>query len=527
MGTYNILNNPEKYSPINAPTWIESNYSDNSSVDFKYLYQVYKVDIPTGITYSLGNFRVPPRPNSGNGLFTPNKLLRSEVSYDISPYATQSVAATHSLVRYGYSYGFEYNPGVTFSGLTASASPYAGKTLLGYTNGYPHVTGVFQTGDTIRLVFNSTTEIQGYYGGDWTILDAFEYFGYTFIAIDLDYNPDLDPTAQGGIEPNGLISNLVRAVGDSTAQFFGFNGTRQYNEINTTFSTQRVFSSTSTLPVNGTKDTSTTCYPLTNYPYFTPKNIKVTDYETLSVMIDDVHPYINGSSYLVSEWYARYTLYTETNSTVKQFGFYIGQDEYIDPLRQSHQYNIPAGLQNLLDGSYINSGDVANTDHYTVELVYINHSTLTLVSKMTQTYQVYTECSPNPEVRLAFQNRQGGFDYFNFDWKSINTLTVAKTEFRKVLDWNYNVGDRQDTVLATSAQDSFTISSKFISDKESVWLKELITSPEVYLLDEENLIYIPIIITTTDYTVKNKLNDKLYCISVQFKFSYDINLQNS
>ena len=526
MGTYNILANPEKYSPVNAPMWIESNYSDNSSVDFKYLYEVYNVDQGTGITYSLGNFRIPPRPN-GNGLFTPNKILRSEVSYNIGPFATQSIAASQSITRWGYSYGFEYNPGVTFSGLTASASPYAGKTLIGYTNGYPHVTGVFQNGDYIRLEFNSTVAIQGYYGGDHTILDVVEFGGYSFIAIDLDYNPDLDPTQSGGIEPNGTITNLARAVGDTGGTSYSFNGTRQYEEIGRTFSNYNVFKSTSLIPVNGSADASMTCYPLTNYPYFTNKRVLSNNYEILSFMIDDVHPYINGSSYLVSEWYARYTLYTETNSTVKQFGYYIGQNESTDTGRQWHRYDIPVGLQNLLDGGYINIGDVSNTDHWTVELVYIDHTSYVQITKMLKTYQLYIDCSPNNHIRLAFQNRGGGFDYFNFNWKSVNSLTTAKTEFRKVLDWNYNVGDRQDTVLAQKAQETWTISSDFISDIESKWLKEIITSPEVYVVDEVNKIYIPIIITNTDYVVRTRLNDKQFSISLSYKLAYDITLQNS
>jgi hypothetical protein len=108
-------------------------------------------------------------------------------------------------------------------------------------------------------------------------------------------------------------------------------------------------------------------------------------------------------------------------------------------------------------------------------------------------------------------------------------MNVEKTFFKRELDWNYTVGDRQDFVLSQRATETYTISSDFLTDDVSEWLKELITSTEVYVLERDETdpsatsTKYPILITDTSYQVKTLLNNKSIAVTLTYRTAYPIN----
>jgi hypothetical protein len=121
-------------------------------------------------------------------------------------------------------------------------------------------------------------------------------------------------------------------------------------------------------------------------------------------------------------------------------------------------------------------------------------------------------------------NRAGGWDFFSFTKDSKKTVDIERSEFTKILDWNYNVGDRGDTIFAQKAKENFTVNSNWITEGESIWLEELLTSPEVYHLSGTNKL--PLVITDTNYEVKTYLRNQLFNLVINYRYSYNINLQN-
>ena len=78
-----------------------------------------------------------------------------------------------------------------------------------------------------------------------------------------------------------------------------------------------------------------------------------------------------------------------------------------------------------------------------------------------------------------------------------------------------------------------TINSNWITEDDSIWLEELLTSPEVYVLGNTDTLggastgyKLPIIITDTTYEVKTAIRDRLFNLVVNFKYAYVTNLQN-
>lgn len=126
-------------------------------------------------------------------------------------------------------------------------------------------------------------------------------------------------------------------------------------------------------------------------------------------------------------------------------------------------------------------------------------------------------------VALHFLNVHGGFDVFNFklvsnknssiDRKKYNVMTGS---FNSSNVYGYASGDRSTQVMTSSNQDSLTVNSDWITEAESIWLKELITSPIVFMEVGSGLV--PISISETKYKFSKKVNEKIFNLQVTFDF---------
>jgi hypothetical protein len=175
-------------------------------------------------------------------------------------------------------------------------------------------------------------------------------------------------------------------------------------------------------------------------------------------------------------------------------------------------------------------------------------SAATVAASKTYKYVIdRNNCNYIP-YRLLFMNELGGTDFYNFKLDSKQTFNTQKTEFKKTLDWDYafdtvrsgssgyNMGPRGRTILSQKVTQQITITSDWITEKESIWLRELITSPEVYVIQSRKpyefydnateLISVPIIITDTSWQVKTYTRDKLFNVQVTFEFANNIRVQN-
>ena len=112
----------------------------------------------------------------------------------------------------------------------------------------------------------------------------------------------------------------------------------------------------------------------------------------------------------------------------------------------------------------------------------------------------------------------------NMNLVSKKTLTVNRDTYRKVLGYNYALGDRGSTVLDIDGGYSYKVQSDWINDEESVWLQELISSNEVYVINSDGTAT-PIVLDENSYEIKNSLNDKLFNISISYTLASKLNSQ--
>ena len=135
----------------------------------------------------------------------------------------------------------------------------------------------------------------------------------------------------------------------------------------------------------------------------------------------------------------------------------------------------------------------------------------------------HQSCTRYDNVRLAWRNRLGAWDYMNFRGKSTESVDITRTDIAKVpgtwdsATFTYNNWDRGKKTLYTEATRKLTINSDWLNPDEGVWLEELFTSTNVQILADDNVVY-PVVITDKKYTKKTSVNNKI-------KIQYTVNLE--
>lgn len=463
-----ILNQPTIGQPLNtvdsATIYYQLDSTVSNSVNFKYLNKINILGPSATASYL---YKVPPRPTTGYGLFSASDILKTYTSYYKNPLITTLTHTPECYVRWQAVFYEEYNPQKSFTD-TVYISGFLGLTFS--------VAHGFAVGDVITIDKDNKS-INPSYDGTASIT-----------AVPNIYTVKTNkPWGTNSSNESGNITDIIKYSIPATAStIWGFNGTRQYVQVASTFSSYIL--------------TSTQSNFLTNYE--DTKKVFLTDWGTLGFGIES--SMTTGYKTLVSTYDYNKTLMAtySFNST------YTGA---------AKSFDIPAYPMNLSQMSVSFTG----VKYYDIK--FLNPSN-NIISK-TYEFEIVPNCSPYQNFRIMFLNSLGKMDYWNFNYISRNTFAVDRTEFKKTLDYNYSIGDRGQTILSQAVQESFYLSSDWISEYDSEYLKELIYSPELYLINDDNQT-IPLIITDTNYEVKTNLKDRLFCISINVKLAYRQATQN-
>ena len=141
---------------------------------------------------------------------------------------------------------------------------------------------------------------------------------------------------------------------------------------------------------------------------------------------------------------------------------------------------------------------------------------------------IYTQgCGRHDPMRLAYLNKFGAFDFFNFD-------LVSKTSFdieRKGYERNYTGSIYEDNgivvkninpIYFTKETQKWKIISDYLNNAQAELLRQLYSSPLVYMnLVNDNYIspsWIPAQPSATSYEVKKTAIDKVFNIELDLEF---------
>lgn len=510
---------PDYIEPVNKELWFETSSTASNVQDFKYVFKIEAKNEPfetnSYIQFST-LYKVPPRPSDGHGFFTPHPVLKALFQYYPSPFQQgfksgfvglnpgQNAGILDNYFEYRLKYGFEYNPNLTFT----QTYNYLGQLALSFS-----VAPGFQAGDLI-IIDKTNKFVNSYYDGTASILGS---QSSTQWVTDVPYGTNV-------LNESGTIINLQR-ISATTSARYTFNGTRQYYELDKDY----------TKYICGF--TATPGYFLTNWspdrykPVYRGLTSGLHEYQTISLIsatptqsamvveifdIDD--NLISSASVLLSN-----------TQRYRRLDFGVGPQNLHDEFFPAFDFNDPT------------------YDHYRVTLK-------KGVATQSQTYNFKLKdyCYKPVDGFINYElttvvwlNRVGGWDYFSFIKDKKKTLTIQKNLWTQQVPIDYTYGSiytraqRGQATLNNFAQETFEVKSDWIDDYQSQWLEELYTSPEAYVIingtysggDPNDYTQFtgriaPINILNTSYEVQTTLRNKMYNITLQYRMSYPLNLQN-
>lgn len=142
----------------------------------------------------------------------------------------------------------------------------------------------------------------------------------------------------------------------------------------------------------------------------------------------------------------------------------------------------------------------------------------------TYTFYIENECTKYTNNDVYFLNRLGGVESFRFNRVRKDNFSVTRKQYRKNAyslsgtNYSYQTDAQNNTNYYTEASQKITLNSDFITEDESIWLKELVMSPNIWIMDDGVLKALNI--TSTDYAIKTTLNDKLFNLTIECEMSF-------
>ena len=143
----------------------------------------------------------------------------------------------------------------------------------------------------------------------------------------------------------------------------------------------------------------------------------------------------------------------------------------------------------------------------------------------TRTFIIEESCKYNTNT-LIFQNNLGAFDSFTFYLGDMSMTDIERKDMKVNVDTVvgndivYSMNEREKVTYYTKKSETIKLMSDWISEEESNWLLELMSSPEIYLQEGNELVAVAKI-KATNYTKKKVVRDKLFKIDVELELGYD------
>lgn len=140
---------------------------------------------------------------------------------------------------------------------------------------------------------------------------------------------------------------------------------------------------------------------------------------------------------------------------------------------------------------------------------------------------IYTQgCGRFDPMRLAYLNKFGAFDFFNFDLVSKTTFETDRKRYERnytgsIYEANGIIVKNINPIYYTKETQKWRITSDYLNNAQAETLRELYSSPLVYMnLVNDNYInfsWIPVMPTATSYEVKKTAIDKVFNIELDLE----------
>jgi hypothetical protein len=162
----------------------------------------------------------------------------------------------------------------------------------------------------------------------------------------------------------------------------------------------------------------------------------------------------------------------------------------------------------------------ANYEYYDVTIKSLINSA---VSETIRIYPGEDICTKYTPIRFKFMNNYGKYDYYTFTGATTKNTNIKRNTFKSNpntwsgVNYNYSTTSRGLSQYETILDDTITINSDWITEAESIWLEQLVTSPDVYIYDGNDLVSVNI--TNSTYQTKYVASEQLFNLVISFTYS--------
>lgn len=143
---------------------------------------------------------------------------------------------------------------------------------------------------------------------------------------------------------------------------------------------------------------------------------------------------------------------------------------------------------------------------------------------------IYTQsCGKYEPIRVAYLNKYGVYDFFNFDLTNRTSYNIERKSYQKEYSDNIyingsNVVKSISSTYYTNEKQRWKLVSDYMTDEQSNMIRDLYSSPIVYayIVNDTNIIpsWIPIKPLATTYELKTIINDKIF--NLELEADYEI-----
>lgn len=219
-------------------------------------------------------------------------------------------------------------------------------------------------------------------------------------------------------------------------------------------------------------------------------------------------------------------LYVTSDNGVFQF-----ENAFATTANDTKQLSVkiaPWDIINTTDTPVVISGSLPVIDSSTTQYTVQTFDSTSAVTSEIKTFELIDNCGKYEVFKFIFLDRLGSFITVTFNKASRVTTNVARSEYKKNVGsydpitntYGYNSFDRGSKQIDSTITERTVINSDWVDESVGSLIGQLIESPEQFLLTEEGQM-LPIIITTSTYESKKRVNDTIFNYTIEFKKSFN------
>jgi hypothetical protein len=144
---------------------------------------------------------------------------------------------------------------------------------------------------------------------------------------------------------------------------------------------------------------------------------------------------------------------------------------------------------------------------------------------------VIDACNDFAPVQLSWLNSLGFRDYFYFSKRTDESINISKNNYEQVEGtWGSDTFSvpkysRGNTTFSQDLTTKRTINTRYLSDDEAQYLKNLFISPDVRVRYDGSSEWIPVTLTNTSWTERTFRKDKFFQYTINYDEAHRINSQ--